>query len=212
MQRKLDITMAKINGVAVKAFSQSILTKGRGKANKVNMVPLNEVFRAAQSGAVISLETAGNAFHPAYNGLVRVKRSIGRSGRPASLENTNWDLPIGSTTLVLECLDKSGRQFTINWRRDVDSLVRCDVTDIPAAAETRDTVTHKAWQHAVSADAVIPVTPESHQLAAGGTVLAESDAPTVELSESDATVMPSETVAFDASMMAALPAPATKTE
>lgn len=198
--------MAKINGVAVKAFSQSILTKGRGKANKVNMVPLNEVFRAAQSGAVISLETAGNAFHPAYNGLVRVKRSIGRSGRPALDANANPELPAGSTSLLVEALDKSGREFTINWRRDIDTLVRCDVTDVPAATETRDTVTHKAWSHATAASDVIPVTPESHQLAAG-TMLSESDAPMVELSDGDATGVPSETVAFDASMMAALPAP-----
>lgn len=208
--------MAKINGTAVRSFSQSLLSKGRGKAAKSNLVPLNEVFHAAQSGAVLMLETTGNKFHPAYNGLVRVRSSVGRSGRPALFDNTDWNLPTGSTTLVVECLDKSGREFSINWRRDVDVMVVCDVKAIPAAAETRDTVTHKAWTHAVSADAAIPVTPETHQLAAPtatvqtGMVLAEDDAPAVELSElsdGEATIVP-ETVAFDASMMAQLPAPA----
>jgi len=158
---------------AVKTVPQTILAKGKGKANKVYALPLNEAFHHAQQGAVVYVKITDG-----FEGLVRVKQSVGRSGRPSLPEHTNWNLPTGSTTLICDCLDKSGDVISLNWRRDHDIIEAFDVREIPVSDEKRDTLTHKSWSHATDAASAVPVTPESHQL------------PASVLSSGDATVVP----------------------
>ena len=158
--------MAKINNVAVKSVSQSVFGQGRKKSAKVMSLPLDLAFRLAQQGAVVNVDVATSMYTESFTGMVRVERSVGRSGRPALAENTNWKLPTGSLTLVCRKLDGSGEVVELNWRRDHAAIKGFDVQSVPESKETVNTQTHKAWQHAAEAPSALLVTPESHQLPA----------------------------------------------
>ena len=156
--------MAKINGSVVKSVEQSVFGVGRGRNNKVMSLPLDKAFHMAQSGAIVNVTVGASKYTAAYTGMVRVERSLGRSGRPALFENTDWNLPTGSITLTVRKLNGSGETFAINWRRDCESIAEFDIQGIPAVKEEKDTVTHKAWTHAQVVPSVSIVTPETHQL------------------------------------------------
>lgn len=180
---------------AVKSVAQTLLTKGRGKANKVYALPLNEAFRHAQQGAVVYVKVLGG-----FEGLCRVKQSVGRSGRPSLPEHTNWNLPTGSTMLVMDCLDKSGNVLNLNWRRDHDIIESFDVREVPVSDEKRDTLTHKSWTHAVDVASVVPVTAESHQLPAGPVATDYIAELNLSLTNGDATIVPEVEVFCDESV------------
>lgn len=83
---------------------------------------LNEAFRRVQNGGIVNVEVGKNAYvKEEYNGLMRVTASQAKSGRPQITEE--WpEFPMGSMTLTLEALDKSGRVLKLNWRRDQDII------------------------------------------------------------------------------------------
>ena len=101
---------------------------------------------------------------------------------------------------------------SLNWRRDHDAIVEFNVQSIPPTAESRDTTTHKSWEHAAAAPSAELVTPETHQLPAlagaeTATLMPDAnDAPAVTIETLD-----SEHVTELVEALAELPAPAAET-
>jgi len=121
-------------------------------------LPMNEAFRLVQSGGIVELTLTPNKYHPeAFSGIARVKAYETKRGRPAKVDKTP-EFPSGSTTLVLEALDKSGRTFSVNWRRDYDAVADMKVLVVEKPTKpVEDTVKISATANAV---VEIPATPE----------------------------------------------------
>lgn len=125
---------------------------------------MNEAFRLVQFGGLVELTLAPNKYHSeGYSGIARVKGFDTKRGRPAKVDK-NPEFPSGSTTLVLEALDKSGRVMNVNWRRDYDAVTDMKVLVIEKPAKVvEESVKISAQPNAV---VEIPATPEMMAAAA----------------------------------------------